>query len=445
MPPVTVFARPPVRLLTCTIMLATALVIPACRNDEPLTPDRGEAAIARVEVPESYSVPSGARLPESLVRAHLVELARLTALALADDSLRARVYRDLRGSPYREGKLEFSSYTEGRGARLLAAMAVRSGPGTSRQALGRLRDSTVALELYLPVADHRMKWMGDANLLVATSLLDRDPPVAFDLQGHRVVLPSSKAPPATPTLALVPVETDFGVVPQQICNPAVTPSCGGGGGGGTPPPVTHGIYLTKVHLNDTGEGFLRGSPEIEAMLMGPLMDTLSVAKIDCANESRTGTPRFYNQDDNDWSGNVLLADSAQLANILALYPPGTPWTKVRFSFAFWEDDTGRCQIATTANTWKNDMILSGLALAGGAAATSIDWSNPDDIKSGGPFVAAGLIALYSLIRTIGGSDDYLGLVVNPNAWNPVNPNDPVTSQAVIIGKSRNGTATLIWR
>ena len=179
--------------------------------------------------------------------------------------------------------------------------------------------------------------------------------------------------------------------------------------------------------------------------MGPLLDTLSVAKIDCANESRGGTPRYYNQDHNDWSGNVLLADSAQLAHILALYPAGTSWSKVRFSFAFWEDDTGRCQIATSANTWKNDIIASGLVLLGGAAATSIDWSNPNDIKDGGPFVAAGLYALLTLVQTIGGNDDYLGLVVNPGAWNAMNPNDPVQAQAVIIGKSRNGSATLVWR
>src|ERR1044071_10160477 len=102
------------------------------------------------------------------------------------------------------------------------------------------------------------------------------------------------------------------------------------------------------------------------MLMGPVTDTMTLAKIDCANESRSA-PRYYNQDDQNWTGNVLVADSNQLATIKSKYPADTPWEKVRYSIAFWEDDTGRCEIATDVNNWKNLVKASMLTLAGAAA------------------------------------------------------------------------------
>src|SRR5207253_8037028 len=51
--------------------------------------------------------------------------------------------------------------------------------------------------MYLPVPEHRRNWKGDANVLVATALADHDPPVAFDVQGNRLVLDPER-PPATP-------------------------------------------------------------------------------------------------------------------------------------------------------------------------------------------------------------------------------------------------------
>ena len=58
-----------------------------------------------------------------------------------------------------------------------------------------------------------------------------DAPVAFDTRGKRFVLDPA-TPPATPVLALVPVETAFTRVATAKCLDCDPPPPGGGGGGG---------------------------------------------------------------------------------------------------------------------------------------------------------------------------------------------------------------------
>src|SRR3989475_807006 len=140
-------------------------------------------------------------------------LARSLALALGDAAFRAHVKGELDRSPFREHKLSFQRFlAAGRGL-ALAAMAQRTGVATAD--LGRAADGAIPLEMYLPVPEHRRIWKGDANVLVATALADHDPPVAFDVQGNRLVLDPER-PPATPVIAVVPVETDFSTTPTAI-------------------------------------------------------------------------------------------------------------------------------------------------------------------------------------------------------------------------------------
>ena len=72
-----------------------------------------------------------------------------------------------------------------------------------------MRQRPLPLELYMPVPAHRAAWKGDDRILVATAHADHEAPVAYDVRGRRQIL-SADAPPGTPVLALVPVETDFG-------------------------------------------------------------------------------------------------------------------------------------------------------------------------------------------------------------------------------------------
>jgi hypothetical protein len=210
------------------------------------------------------------------------------------------------------------------------------------------------------------------------------------------------------------------------------------------PAAPHGIYLTQASIYDLKEDWLRGSPEVEAMFMGPLTDTTKMELVACANES-SAAPRYYNQDKTYWTGNVLVADSAQLERVRAAYPPGTPWRMVRFTVAFWEDDTGRCQIAYAVNSWTNKLIAAGLTILGGMVVMATDWSQPVATEAW-PFIVQLPLGLLGLIGTIGGNDDFLGNVVNRTVWNPLHPDDMVyTTQVILDGNVRNGNATIVWR
>ena len=320
----------------------------------------------------------------------------------------------------------------------LAGVAAENGESESQVE----EDLTAgSLEVYLPVVEHRSHWRGTDDILVATSLKDGDVPIAFDVRGRRRQL-DRHTPPTSPVLAMVPSETDFaGPATKATCTPETCPS---EGGGGTVPPAPRGIYLTQASIIDLHEDWLRGSPEVEAMFMGPLSDTTKMNVIACANESAS-SPRYYNQDQGAWSGSVLIADSSQLERVRAAYPPGTPWNLVRFTVAFWEDDTGRCQIATTSNSWKNKLIAAGLTVLGGTVVLTTDWTQPIDTEAW-PFIVQLPLGLLGLIGTIGGNDDFIGSLVNRTVWNPVHPDDVVTTNQVILdGSLRNGSATIVWR
>src|SRR5207237_1165959 len=84
------------------------------------------------------------------------------------------------------------------------------------------------------------------RVLAATAIGDHDVPVAFDVHGNRRLL-DPEHQPATPVIAVVPVETDFSPKPSALI--ACVEYCGGGGGGGgggvSPPPPSPGLYMTK--------------------------------------------------------------------------------------------------------------------------------------------------------------------------------------------------------
>src|SRR5207248_894066 len=113
--------------------------------------------------------------------------------------------------------------------------------GEAESAVGADLDQSRAIEIYLPVPEHRRRWTGDAGVLVATAELDEDAPVAFDPTGRRLVL-DPKTPPSTPVIALGRAEQPFDGGPLGLT--CFDPTCGGGAGGGsgsaTPVP---GLYM----------------------------------------------------------------------------------------------------------------------------------------------------------------------------------------------------------
>jgi hypothetical protein len=277
------------------------------------------------------------------MRALLAKVTREVAIALADPAVRATVYRDLHASRYREHKLHFNTFLRSDAPSLLSAMAAaRSatpgaapapGVATPKEAVLATLDSIVDLEFYMPVKSHFATWNGDADLLVASVLRDDGTvPDGFDLTGRVVHIASSEVPPATPTLVVVPVETDFSTVPPPA--PA-----------GVDAAVTvdePGAYMTQLHVYDDHEGWGSGDPEFEIHTFVRNIDALYQDLVCSGKEA----PSLYQFDaDQDWWGNgvhdVLMATEERMAS-----------ANERVQFQIWEDDTGECTGAAGASGGK---------------------------------------------------------------------------------------------
>ncbi|MBA3260329.1 MAG: hypothetical protein H0T68_12805, partial [Gemmatimonadales bacterium] len=201
---------------TRLIVLGAAAVLAACteRTSPDPVPDVPEDGPAVVSAGRSH--PHAAR----------ERLARRFALALADPTFRARIKGELDRSPMPERKLHLQRFLTGADRGALRDLA-RAGREADAAVEMDVR-AAPALEFYLPVPAHRLAWRGDDRILVATAHADGEAPVAFTTAGHRVIL-DPNTPPASPVLAVVPVEADFDRLPT-LGELKVEPGDGGGGG-----------------------------------------------------------------------------------------------------------------------------------------------------------------------------------------------------------------------
>jgi hypothetical protein len=315
-------------------LAALALIIACGERVPPTAVDEPGPSLAR-------AVPSAAE------QQRLERLARRMARALADPEFRARVKGELDRSPVAERKLHFQHFLTS-GPRPAIAEVARLNAESS-ETIAADAAGAVALEMYLPVPQHRARWAGGPELLVATAIADRDIPVAYDVRGRRSEL-SPDAPPSTPVLALVPAETSFerpvgsgvnaaalAVCPLGTSGP--TAQCGGGGGGTT---VAPGLWMTYASFTQTFEGWLKGSPEFEIHILGQAGASDSLTSYQCAGE-HAGGPYAFDQNTLTWSGNVLLFSQAQID----AYKQQHPGQSVRV-FALEDDDTA-CQIKLDAD------------------------------------------------------------------------------------------------
>ncbi|MFL5493177.1 MAG: hypothetical protein ACJ8DC_02220 [Gemmatimonadales bacterium] len=257
-------------------------------------------------------------------RAIRERLAQRFALAMADPGFRAYVKSQLDASTIREHKVQFQRFLGGGNRRALRELArLNEEPEVGIETDAR---QAIPLELYVPVPAHRARWTGDGNILVATEREDGEAPVAYDARGHRQIL-RADAPPDTPVLALVPVETDFD-------HPSAAPFICCSGGGPTPPA---GLYMTASHFVQDFEGWLKGSSEYEVHILGQSGATDSLTSYQCAGEHAGG---YYAFDQNtlDWTGSVLLFTQTQLDAYKSQHPGQN------FRIVAFEDDDGACSI-----------------------------------------------------------------------------------------------------
>lgn len=287
---------------TLVALGAAVLAVNACRD----------------RVPTGATVPAEAPPPPAAApHVRPDRLTQLFAKALANPAFRAYVKAQLDASPFPEHKIELQRFLPAASGRALRYLA--EGSNTTPTDVRTELDRAIPLEVYLPVPAQRAAWSGDANVLVATALQDHDTPVAFDPAGRRYLL-SPDAPPPTPVIAIVPVETDFSAPPARL--QCIDLDCGGTGGGGsgggttTPPP---GLYMRKSHVVGDFEGWLKGSPEYEVHILGQQGQSDSLKDYACAGEHQSGY-QYYDQNDADWSGDVLLYGQTELDTYKAQHP-----------------------------------------------------------------------------------------------------------------------------
>ena len=411
--------------------LAVVLVL-ACGDAAPTARDGPPAAGRSVAV-------AGASAEHDSLRV----LVRAVAAALGDQGLRSRLLADLRAAPNVEHKLPLSDYLEGRsGGILLAKMAKESG--RSRPALRALLASVRPLELYMPVAEHRARWRGEAPLLVAGLIEDEEMPVAFAAGGASAAV-SADAAPATPTIVLVPVETDF-TRPLDLSIARNVDDAGGAGigtylidpcdidptacgGGGTPPaPVKPpGLYMTFARYYDLGEPWTKGNPEIEVHIHGPSETSAITDGIDlsCSGEHAKDPYKRFDQNNHFWSGDVLLFSQAELDAYRARTSDG-------FNVLAWEDDDTACTIKNDKDNIK------------GAIQTTSDVYKVASVKDDGLLLRIGrfVAALYKNASWLLSNDDWLGDAVDQTM---VGRSDADATHAVMKGTSVNGRVKLVVR
>jgi hypothetical protein len=343
------------------------------------------------------------------------EWARRVALAMADPALRQRVKNDMRDSPIREFKLDFSAYLRGpSGSRILTRLAQREN-ATEAAVLQELAIMP-PLEFYMPVAEHRTSWRGGEDLIVATQVEDTDTPIAWDTRGQRVVL-SLSGPPDTPVLVLIPVETDFTepLAPKALAqrgnpnretieDPASTlidcgtPDCSGGE---ETTPFPAGLYITFQRLVNQGEPWTLGAPEIEVHIHGPQSAAAPQYGADLAcSGDRAGFPRGFNQDNAFWRGEALLFDQNQINAYNAITQNG-------FNVSVWEDDNAWCAIKKEDFNLTQRMTAISAAVGGYAAVTAATGIGPTLIAAG-TFLAG----VYQSLTFLWTNDDFLGTYVN---------------------------------
>ena len=385
--------------------LALAAVLTACERTPPTAlPD------------ESSSPPIPAAGRYAVERNAMDRLARRLARALAHQTFRAYLKGELDGSLFPEHKLQLQRLLQRSDRRVLKELARLSG-STESEVTTDVNEA-IPLEIYFPVPAHRAGWGGGPNLLVASAREDREAPVAYDVRGRRQVLRADK-PPATPVLAVVPVETDFDHPAPP--NPFI---CCADGPAPPPPSPPPGMYMTYSHFVQDFEGWLKGSPEFEIHILGQAGTSDSLKDYQCTGEHAGG---FYTFDQNDltWSGNVLLFSQTQLGNYKSAHP------NQNFRVVALEDDDTACAIKFDTDRFKKLVSTLGAVYPGLTGAKDTVSGIQKWVKRANALQKI-LAAAYSFITT---QDDLIGNAVEavvvgvsyPNANWIIKGNDNVTN------------------
>jgi hypothetical protein len=428
------------------LFLALLMGIVACAD--PVSRTVGLNATNNVQ---SEPTPSSSPSDE---REALTKVARLVAMALDDEPARQHLKRDMRAAPFREHKLELSTYLHSpNGKALVSRMVALSGGSESD--LFRTINAIRPLEFYMPVPKHRETWTGSADVMVASQLDEKAPIVAFDEKGKDVVLGIATAP-TQPTLSIVPVETRFDnpmpalrsrnardqngaaigtletIQPVSSNLVACKATCDGeGSGGGAPPPIPAGLYLEYSRILDMKEPWTRGDPEIEVHIQGPTTTAAPTygEDLSCSGEHAYDYRKVFDQNTGFWEGRVLLFSKEEVAAYAAKFSQG-------FHVLFWEDDNVACTLKLDSNTLVE--VLKSTALATSTVAIKVLPGASIPVMAAvflGTFFANAGSALLT-------NDDFVGAAVDQASAGYYYPGN---THVIMNGTTLNGRATIVYR
>lgn len=317
--------------------------------------------------------------PRAVEAAAAEGVTRSIALALSRADLGLRLHDVFRASPHPEGKVHLQTFLHREGVFLAEAIV---GPSArAKSALFDALDSLPSMEMYLPVKEHRDSWSGRGDLIVAFQLHEEDTPIGFHPDGSAADL-SLDGPPSTPVVSIVPAESfeEDGA----LLRPPPAPAAGGPGPAAT---SYTGLWVTNSYLGDVHEPWTKGNPEIEYHLQ----NASTRVDIRCVEEDYSVEPYRFNQDDENYSNDFLLAQSGEI-------PQGVPLLVI-----VWEDDDQRCVIKANKDYAKltADAVLNAFGAYNSFRKTPVN----------GSWVLDAIDALTAVISIIHGEDDYVGSVM----------------------------------
>jgi hypothetical protein len=358
--------------------------------------------------------------------------------------------RALADSPFKEHKLSVRRFFAGAGTRVVDRAARRTSLSSAQ--FRSLVDSTVDLELYMPVKEHRASWNGSAGVLVAYQLTEGDPLRAYDPAGQVREL-SLEAPPATPTLVLVESETNFEHAPVRegymIADCETYPELcagegGGGGGGGGSTPPTSLLYAKNFHLDDLHEPWNRGDPELEIHVTGLKADS-TVGTISCSSKDGNlvwapfDMRKAWNMDGHYYSDSVLVATPSDLV-------AGGDSSK---TIELWEDDNEACTTHDNSDWWTKQkaFVLSGVLVPTSILVRGECQTLVCEILELGSYVFGPAAVEYWVSGRFfsvlfGMGDDQVGTLVLASQWNADHGDNVTTTHAVVLDGQRVGTVDL---
>ena len=390
--------------------------------------------------------------PPSAERVALTTIARLVAVAMDNEPARQHLKRDMRAAPFREHKLQLTSYLKSKDGRALLDRMVALSSGGESELFGTLA-AIRPLEFYMPVAKHRESWTGERDVLVVSQLDESGPLVAFDERGSQVVV-DRKTAPEQPALSIVPVETRFdqpmpvatsrnasdlngaAIGTLQVANlqPASLMACSetcSGGGGGTTPSIPPGLYLEFSRIIDAKEPWFRGEPEIEVHVQGPTT-TLAPTYADdlsCSGEHAYDVRKVFNQDGGFWEGRVLLLSGDETNAYISKFNEG-------FHVFFWEDDNEPCTLKLDSNALVD--LIKSTAAAFSTVALKILPGAPTWLVAGA-FIGTLFSNAGAWLLT---NDDFLGAAVEQGSAGYYYPGN---THVLMDGTTLNGRATIVYR